>query len=379
MAAAELVQRLGERIKELTLLHRAARLLNRRGEASEVVGAIAQLLPSGFCYPEHAEARIHYAGMAISSSAEAPGPWTLRADFETEGQERGFVQVSYRTLPAGVGDSPFLPEERGLIDSVAELLTAYFERVDADKTRARLALAEAAEQAALAANRARGDFLGVVAHELRSSLHVMLGWIQLLEGGQLDASATTRGIAILHRNATLQAKLIEDLLDLSRIDAGKLSLDLRPLDLRELLSFAVDGARPAAESKGLQLVSELEPVGNVIGDQQRLQQIIYNLLGNAVKFTPEGGRIEVKLVRRGGMAEVSVVDTGMGIERELLPHIFERFRQADSSRKVSRGLGLGLAIAHHLMQRHEGNMTAWSEGLGKGTRFTFTLPLQLPA
>jgi signal transduction histidine kinase len=184
----------------------------------------------------------------------------------------------------------------------------------------------------------------------------------------------------LERNVTLQAKLIEDLMDLSRIVSGKLNLDLKPLDLSELVGFAVDASRPAAENKQLQLTADLARVGQVLADQQRLQQVIYNLLGNAIKFTPVGGRIHVTVAALGKLARVIVKDSGIGIPPELLPHVFERYRQAETEGKGrSVGLGLGLAIAHQLVELHHGVISAASDGRGAGTTFEIRLPLQAGA
>jgi two-component system CheB/CheR fusion protein len=253
-------------------------------------------------------------------------------------------------------------------------LKSYFERVSAQVIGSRLAEAQAAERAARAADRAKDDFMGNVAHELRATLHVMRGWIQILKQGPNDQQVASRGLAILERNVLLQAKLIEDLLDLSRITSGKLELDLRSLDLAELVGYAVDATRPAAAAKSLELKSDLQPVGEVLGDQQRLQQVVYNVLGNAVKFTPAGGSIQVRLRNLGSHAEISVEDSGLGIEPELLPHVFDRLRQGSSPARRS-GLGLGLAIARHLVERHHGTISAASDGPGLGTTFRILLPL----
>jgi signal transduction histidine kinase len=185
---------------------------------------------------------------------------------------------------------------------------------------------------------------------------------------------------ILERNIKLQATLIEGLLDVSRIAAGKLTLELRPLDLAEVTSFGVDASRPAVNAKGIELNAALHSVGLVMGDEQRLQQIISNLLTNAVKFTPEGGRIDVRLESAGGqMACLTVTDTGVGIGPDLLPHVFERFRQGDGSvTRQGNGLGLGLTIVRHVVELHRGAISATSGGPGLGSTFSVTLPLLSP-
>jgi signal transduction histidine kinase len=370
----DLEARLRERVKELEFLHHAARLLNLRGEPRDILPAMLELLPGALQYPQHATARIVCGDIDLQTEAHQSSPLCLRVEFDVPvGQRRGFVEVCYASAPPGAPEA-FLPEERLLLDSCAELLRAYFERVGAKAMGSKLVEAEATERAARAADRAKDEFLGNVAHELRASLHVMRGWIQMLRQGPSESGVLARGLTILERNVLLQAKLIEDLLDLSRITSGKLELESRSLDLKELVGYAVDATRPSAVAKSLVLSSELEQVGTVWADEQRLQQVVYNVLGNAVKFTPPGGSIEVKLRKLGSHAELSVKDSGPGIEQELLPHVFDRFRQGASPGRRS-GLGLGLAIAQYLVERHHGTITAASEGPGKGATFRILLPL----
>ncbi len=378
LPSPELEARLRERTKELGFLHHAARLLNLRGEPRDILAAVLELLPGAWQHPDLATARVEFGDFELQTDGHQTTPWCLRAEFESgiEHPRRGFVEVCYVSAPPGSAE-PFLPEERSLLDSCAELLKGYFERAGASAIGSKLAAAEAAERAARAAAAAKDDFLGNVAHELRASLHVMRGWIQILRQGPNDPDVAGRGISILERNVLLQAKLIEDLLDLSRITSGKLELDLRLIDLVELVEYAVDAARPGAVAKSLELQSDVEPVGGVLADQQRLQQVVYNVLGNAVKFTPPGGSVEVRLRRLGSHAELSVKDSGPGIDPELLPHVFERFRQGVAPGRRS-GLGLGLAIAQHLVERHHGSITAESAGLGKGATFRIRLPLHVP-
>lgn len=379
----ELRAKLRERVKELSFMHHAARLLNMQGEPRDIIRSVVELLPNAWRYPDLAAARVCVGELEIASHEYRPSDVFIRADFETDGG-RGFVEVSYPNETARDTPQPFLDEEVSLLASSAELLKGYLARTDAHGARQKLLEAEASEQSALAENRAKDQFLSMVAHEMRSSLHVMLGWIQVLKQGPLDAKLPTtsqtssRGLQILERNVTLQAKLIEDLLDLSRVISGKLRLDLRPLDLTELVGFAVDATRPAAESKQLRLSSDLDNVGEISADQQRLQQVVYNVLGNAVKFTPAGGVIEVRLTKRDTTAMLSVTDSGMGIESELLPHIFEPFRQSGSShRGRSGGLGLGLAIARHIVELLDGSIRAKNNGPpGTGATIEIVLPLR---
>lgn len=260
-----------------------------------------------------------------------------------------------------------------------------------------LARAEMAREEAEAANRIKDEFLTVLSHELRTPLNPILGWSQLLRTGKLDAAKTAHALETIERNAKLQTQLIEDLLDVSRILRGKLSLNMAPVNLAVTIEAALETVRLAAQAKSIQIQMLLDPkIGPVLGDSARLQQVIWNLLSNAVKFTPEGGQVEIGLSlvtghlsyvedeqhrtnhrgQRTSYAQIRVTDTGMGISPEFLPHVFEYFRQADSTttRKFG-GLGLGLAIVHHLVELHGGTVQADSPGKGQGAIFTVRLPL----
>ncbi|HEY9736875.1 MAG TPA: ATP-binding protein, partial [Trichocoleus sp.] len=217
----------------------------------------------------------------------------------------------------------------------------------------------------------------VLSHELRSPLNPILGWVQLLRLGGLDAAKTAKALATIERNARLQAQLIEDLLDMSRILRGKLSLDVETVNLVPAIQAAIETVQLAAQAKSIEIEPMLDPqVPAVLGDATRLQQIVWNLLSNAVKFTPEGGRIEVRLEKRDKRALITVSDTGIGIDPNFLPHIFDYFRQADgATTRRFGGLGLGLAIARHIAEAHGGQVQAESPGLGQGTTFTVRLPL----
>jgi signal transduction histidine kinase len=230
------------------------------------------------------------------------------------------------------------------------------------------------------ANRLKDDFLSTVSHELRTPLTSMLGWLQMLRGSTLSPEKQAKALATIERNARHQTQLVEDLLDVSRILAGKMRLTMEPLELSEVVSTAVEGVSPTADVKGVRLLQMFDTsVGLVRGDATRLQQVVWNLLQNAVKFTPEGGRVEVALQREGAQAIIAVADTGQGIAPEFLPHLFERFRQADASTtRKHGGLGLGLAIVKHLVEMHGGDISARSEGQGKGAVFTVRLPLMRP-
>lgn len=371
----KLVHDLGERVKELTALHHVAQLLHQEGEPSVLMKEVVEELRFAWQYPEICAVRIAFDGIDVQTASFAPSAWTQRADFTTAMGGRGFIEVVYREARPDEVEGPFLAEERTLLNSLAGLLVMYFDRVAGENERIRL---QAAQYAVEEASRAKDEFVTMVSHELRSPLNVILGWIRMLRDVPMDRPTTSRGMEILDRNIKLQAKLIEDLLDLSRIAAGKLTLDLHTLDLTELTAYAIDASRPAAEAKGISVDTALQAVGCVIADQHRLQQVIFNLFTNAVKFTPEGGRISVRLEREGEVAHLTFSDTGAGIGQDLLPHVFERFRQGDSS--VTRqhgGLGLGLAIVRHLVEMHEGSISAASAGPGAGSTFRVTLPVRL--
>ena len=227
------------------------------------------------------------------------------------------------------------------------------------------------------ANRLKDQFLATLSHELRTPLSAIHAWASLLRGGKLDAPRAARAVEGIERSAILQTKLVEDLLDVSRIAAGKLVLDPRPVNPTPVVEAALDAVRGAAEAKQIRLEAELELTeGQVRGDPARLQQIVWNLLSNAVKFSTQGGRVVVWLAEVDGQVVIAVRDEGEGIAPEVLPHVFERFWQADVARTRSHGgLGLGLAIVRDLVQLHGGSVEAASEGKGQGATFTVRLPL----
>jgi len=240
-----------------------------------------------------------------------------------------------------------------------------------------LVRAERARAEAEAANRIKDEFLATLSHELRTPLTSLLGWSSVLREARRDEKILTQGLDAIDRNARIQAQLIDDLLDVSRIVSGKLNLDVMPLDVGSVTRAAIAVVHPAADAKGITLDYWAQPgLGAISADSARLQQIIWNLLSNAVKFTPQGGRINVRVLRDGPNAKVTVSDTGQGIDPEFLPRVFDRFRQADSSTTRSfGGLGLGLAIVRHLVELHGGTVCAESDGVGKGASFSASFPL----
>jgi signal transduction histidine kinase/ActR/RegA family two-component response regulator len=261
---------------------------------------------------------------------------------------------------------------------VEELSKYIGELQRSEEARGQLLLrAERARSEAEAANRIKDEFLATLSHELRTPLTSLLGWSSVLREAKRDEKVLNQGLEAIDRNARVQAQLIDDLLDVSRIVSGKLNLEVRPLDITSVTRAAINVVRPAADAKGISLDFWAEPgLGAISADSARLHQIIWNLLSNAVKFTPHGGKICVRVEQDGADARVTVKDTGQGIEPEFLPRVFDRFLQADSSTTRSfGGLGLGLAIVRHLVELHGGTVSAQSDGLNKGATFSATFPL----
>ncbi|AKT42762.1 PAS domain-containing hybrid sensor histidine kinase/response regulator [Chondromyces crocatus] len=246
---------------------------------------------------------------------------------------------------------------------------------DALLQREQQARAEAEE-----ANRLKDDFLAMVSHELRTPLNAMLGWIRLLRAGQVPTEQRARALDTVERNGRLQSQVIDDLLDISRIASGKLKLQMTTVTVAAVVESSLDTVRAPADAKGIELHASLDPDARVLGDEDRLYQVIWNLLSNAVKFTPAHGHVHARLERKATGVELSVIDTGKGISDEFLPHIFERFRQAEGGTTRSfGGLGLGLAIVKQLVDLHGGTIDVSSGGDGKGACFTVTLPFAPPS
>ncbi len=244
-----------------------------------------------------------------------------------------------------------------------------------EEAQRRHADAERARAAAEEANRTKDAFLAVLSHELRTPLTAILGWVRLLLDQRMPAARTSEALAAIDRNTRVQARLIDDLLDVSRIAAGKVDLEWRPVDLSAVVAEAVTSARQRLHAAALLSEAVIDPESTVLGDRERLHQVVTNLLDNAVKFTPAGGRVDVRLVWAGEDVELVVSDTGEGISADELPRIFEQFHQVDrSNRRRHGGLGLGLAIVRHLVETHGGTVRAESAGRGLGARFTVRLP-----
>ncbi len=259
-------------------------------------------------------------------------------------------------------------------DHLHELAVAQAEREQL------LAREQNARQQAEANNRLKDEFLATVSHELRTPLTAILGWTQFMRRGRLDEEATAHALEVIDRNGQAQLHLVEDLLDVSRIISGKLRLDVRAVEFAAVIGAALDAARPAALAKSITLHTTLDPqAAHVSADADRLQQVVWNLVNNAVKFTPTGGRVEVSTRPAGATVEIIVADTGEGIAPEFLPYVFDRFRQANGQMtRAHGGLGLGLAIARQLVELHGGTIAVASEGTGRGATFTVSLPLLAP-
>ncbi len=266
----------------------------------------------------------------------------------------------------------FAEADRAFIASLAECAAQAIERAGL------LQAERLARQDAEAANRLKDEFLATMSHELRTPLHSVMGWATLLRNTTLDAATSRRAIDAIERNARHQTRLVDDILDVSRIIGGRLRLDIQPTEVATVVGLAVDVVRPAAEAKHINLCLALGDAGMIAADAARLQQVVWNLVSNAVKFTPEGGQIDISVRRRQGNIAIVVTDTGVGIAPAFLPHVFDRFRQFDgATTRRQGGLGLGLAIVRHLVELHGGSVAAHSEGQMRGATFTVTLPASL--
>ena len=320
-----------------------------------------------------------FLGAPIFSSGQVFG-WMyltdkIGAEEFTEADERLAVTLSTQVAVAYENARLYTEAQR----HATELQQEIAERKQAEEERARMLVREQAARAeAEAANRTKDEFLATLSHELRTPLTAILGWSHLLKTNKFDEPNTARALETIERNARSQSQLIDDLLDVSRIITGKLNLDVRPVELAAIVEAAIESVRPAVDAKAIQFEVTLDKsASQVSGDASRLQQVVWNLFTNAVKFTPEGGRVNVTLSRADDYAEVNVSDNGQGINPQFLPYIFDRFRQADgSTTRKHGGLGLGLAIARHLIEMHGGTIKAHSDGIDQGSTFSVRLPLR---
>jgi signal transduction histidine kinase/ActR/RegA family two-component response regulator len=390
-------------MSEAVTLGAVARVIVRQGKVvvGAAAGSVALLADGGtrfetLCGEEHspqeADApRFFAAGRGLSATAvvETHKPVFIRS---FEEWQRKYPQSASVAADGGYVSSAALPlladgSVFGVLsfhftlpvnfdDEYTALLTSVAQHCAQALDRARLyESAESARADAEAANRSKDEFLSTISHELRTPLNAMLGWAAMLRGGTIDASRTQRAIEAIFTNATRQGRLIEELLDVSRIVAGRASFDPQHMDLGETVRGAVETMMPLAAAKGVELRLQSPPGVHVVADPRRLEQVFLNLLSNAVKFTPHGGRISVEVRTSGETAEVRVSDTGAGIDPSFLPHVFERFRQGDSApTRSAGGLGLGLFISRQLVEAQGGTIRAESEGSGRGATLILTLP-----
>ena len=304
-----------------------------------------------------------------ASDVSSRGDYSLRAERKSDDELGTLVDAFNRMLER------IQVRESELSKANEELRHEIGERRRAEQERAELLVRERE------ANRLKDEFLATLSHELRTPLNAIMGWTKLLRSNAVPPGSQDRALEKVERNAVAQARLVDDLLEISRITTGKLRLEVRRFDLVSLANTAIDSIRPTAEARGVTIERKFEtPALPTGGDPDRLQQVIWNLLSNAVKFTPSGGTVTVGLLRRGQIDEITVADTGIGIERAFLPDVFETFRQADASATRSHGgLGLGLSIVRHLVEMHGGTVRAESAGRGTGATFTVELPVRAAA
>ena len=335
--------------------------LNQRVPIADAIRTKTTVLVESFSDPEwHAS----YPGLGPLASVTGSKA-LVAAPLIVEGRTIGAVGLSFAE------PQKFSEDDRAFLVALAQQCAQALERARLYETEQRL------RTQAEAANRIKDEFLATVSHELRTPLTAIVGWSSMLRTNTFDEAATARAIETIERNAKAQSQIIEDLLDVSRIITGKLSLDARSIELDSIIHSAIEALRPAAATKGIHIKSELDPGASTVwGDPARLQQIMWNLLSNAVKFTPKGGEVTATLRRVDSHVQISVSDNGQGISAEFLPFVFERFRQADgTTTRIHGGLGLGLAIVRHLVEMHGGTVRAESAGQGHGSTFTVDLPL----
>jgi PAS domain S-box-containing protein len=365
-------------------------LLQREQNARKEVTSILERITDGFISVDR-EWRYTYINRAGAAMANLPPEYFIG-------------KTLWEVNPGAIGTKFQIEYERALRENIPVTFTEYLDWVDLwlevnaypsenglsvffrnvtvqkriEEERERFLQREQnARRQAEEANRLKDEFLATVSHELRTPLNAILGWAQILKTSSLDEISVKKALETIDRNARSQAQLIDDLLDVSRIITGNLRLDVQSVDLSSVVIRAVDVVKPAAEAKGIRLETLLDPHAELVsGDPDRLQQIVWNLLSNAVKFTPEGGQVKVRLERNDTYVQIIVSDTGQGIGKEFLPHVFDRFRQLDSSTtRRHGGLGLGLAIVRQLVELHGGTVSVESAGEGKGSTFTVKLPL----
>jgi signal transduction histidine kinase/ActR/RegA family two-component response regulator len=362
-----------------------------RDEAEDILHATAMDMQSDQTGAQQAEkskgaSRAWDGGAGLTRASATHGSGRVASGFELWA-----VIAEYRALRASVlrlwRESEPAPDLRDIDDvtrfnesidqSLTHAVRSYVDQVERDRA-ALLANEQASRREAEAANRAKDMFLATLSHEMRTPLNAIIGWLSLLRHEKAKTSRYQEGLKVIERNTTAQVQLIDDLLDVSRIVAGKMRVDIHPCELTDVINAGVNVLRPAAEARGITLNVQLDPsAAGAWCDSVRIQQVVWNLVSNAVKFTPKGGRVDVTLSREKSSFQIRVMDNGQGISSELLPYVFDRFRQADNSmRRKFAGLGLGLSIVKYLVEAHGGTVEADSQGEGKGSTFTVRLPIR---
>ncbi len=283
-------------------------------------------------------------------------------------------QLDFEAMRAGA--SEYLVKDQINATNLERSIRYAIQQKQMEADRVKQIRDQEARTQAEAANQAKDDFLAMVSHELRTPLNAMLGWVGILRTNKGNEDVYARAIDAIERSAKTQTRLVNDLLDVSRIVAGNLSIEKQPVHLASVIEPVLDAAYPIAKDKSINIETNLDAVAKWInGDPNRLQQVANNLLQNAIKFTPEGGHVEVKLEYDKTAAKLSVIDSGKGISADFLPYVFDRYRQVRGAKESRLGLGLGLAIARHIVELHAGTITAESDGEGRGATFSVTLPL----
>ena len=338
----------------------AARMIGRRAE--EVAGSEI-----------HSMIHPSFPGVTTCDVSRCTLNAALHAEPVGDGIEDIFFREDGANFPVEFSASSMLDDDGKPLGTVVT-----FRDVTEKRAAALVAESERRYREAEAQNRAKDNFLATLSHELRTPMTSILGWVQFLRSGDYAPEELREALLMIETSARLQKRLIDDMLDVSRIILGKFQVELQPTQLSKVVEAAVTTARPDAAERGVRLTSEIEPNEALVeADPARLQQVIGNILSNAIKFTPAGKQVDLSLRRSDGTMKISVTDEGEGIDPSFLPHVFERLRQADNSAKRA-GLGLGLAIARHIIDLHQGHITAESEGLGKGARFTISIPVTDP-
>jgi PAS domain S-box-containing protein len=350
---------IADRDGRIAIVNRQAELLFGY-EREELIGRQVEML-----LPERAR-HAHFAHR--QEYAAAPSVRPMGQGLALSGRRKDGTE-----FPAEISLSPLETPEGLLITAVVRDVT---ERRRAERQQLELVRAQTARAEAEAANRTKDQFLATISHELRTPLNAVYGWARMLRAGTLDEAGAARALEVIERNSGVQVQMIDDLLDISRIISGKMQLDVRLVDPRAVVEAALDVIAPAAAAKQLRVQPVLDQrAGPIMGDAERLQQVVWNLLSNSVKFTPRGGRIQIHLRRINSHIEIEVADTGEGIDVSLLPFIFDRFRQGIGERRG--GLGIGLSLVRHLVELHGGEVRAHSDGPGKGAVFVVKLPVTI--